>query len=263
MIKPVVVHPDDEVTTVGHAFSTPLVVKGKTWIPITPLITWPIMAWVAGKRRPERTWVQRMGVGALTMPIVLGSEWGHNLAHAAAASLVGKPMDAIRITWGMPPVVYFDLNDETVTPRQHIIRALGGPLFNAFVLPIASLLQRLTKPESLARDLTSAAIGMNSLLLTVALLPIPAIDGGPLLKWSLVERGSSITEADRTVRKVDGMLGTILALAGAAALKKRRWLLGGLLVQFAVMALGFAFGILKEHDDLSAEKARSGDSRGI
>jgi len=74
------------------------------------------MAWVAKKRVPERSWLQSLGIGALTMLVVLGSEWCHNLAHAAAARMVGKPMDAIRITWGMPLVVYYDINDENVTP---------------------------------------------------------------------------------------------------------------------------------------------------
>ena len=48
------------------------------------------------------------------MPIVLGSEWCHNLAHAAAARAIGKPVDAIRITWGMPLLVYYDINDKNV-----------------------------------------------------------------------------------------------------------------------------------------------------
>ena len=102
MIKPAIVQPDEGVTQVGKVFSTPLVVKGKTWFPLTQLVTWPIMAWAAKKCVPERSWWQSLGMGALAMPIVLGSEWCHNLAHAATAYMVGKPMDVIRMTWGMP-----------------------------------------------------------------------------------------------------------------------------------------------------------------
>ena len=248
MIKPAFVRPLDEVTTVGKVFGTPLVVKGKTWFPIAQLITWPIMAWVAKKRIPERSWLKCFGIGALTMPVVLGSEWCHNLAHAAAAHMIGKPMDAIRITWGMPLVVYYQINDETVTPKQHILRALGGPLFNLFVLPIALLFKRLTSPKSVARDIASAALGMNLFIPAVGLLPIPGIDGGPILKWSLVARGRTPEAADMAVRKVDGMLGIALALAGAFSFKKRRWLLGGLFMEFAILALSIALGILKEHE---------------
>ncbi|NOY97728.1 MAG: hypothetical protein GXP40_00785 [Chloroflexi bacterium] len=248
MIKPTIVAPTDEVTTVGRVFTTPLVVKGKTWFPVTQLIAWPIMAWVAKKRVPERSWLQSLGVGALTMPVVLGSEWCHNLAHAAAARIVGKPMDAIRITWGMPLVVYYDINDGRVTPRQHIIRALGGPVFNLLVLPIALLMKNRTDPESAARDMANAAVGTNAFLPAVGLLPIPGIDGGPILKWSLVAKGHTPQEADMTVRKVDGVLGVLLTMAGALAFKKRRWLVGGLLIQLAAFALSIALGIFKEQE---------------
>ena len=44
MIKPEVVSPSDEVSTVSYFFSTPLVVKGRTWLPLTPLVFWPVMA---------------------------------------------------------------------------------------------------------------------------------------------------------------------------------------------------------------------------
>ena len=248
MKKPAVVHPTDEVTTVGTVFNTPLVAKGKTWYPVTQLIIWPIMAWVAKKRLPERSWLQSLGIGALTMPIVLGSEWCHNLAHAAAACMVGKPMDAIRITWGMPLVVYYDINDETVTPRQHIIRALGGPVFNVLVLPAALLAKHHTDPQSVTRDMANAAVGTNAFLPAVGLLPIPGIDGGPILKWSLVEKGQTPEEADKIVRKVDGGLGILLTLAGVLSFKKRRWLVGGLLMQLAALALSIALGIFKEGD---------------
>jgi Zn-dependent protease len=248
MIKPAIVQPDEEVTQVGKVFSTPLVVKGKTWFPLTQLVTWPIMAWAAKKCVPERSWWQSLGIGALTMSIVLGSEWCHNLAHAAAAYMVGKPMDVIRITWGMPLVVYHDINDETVTPRQHILRALGGPVFNFLVLPIALLVRRFTRPNSATRDITNVAIGTNLFLPTVGLLPIPGIDGGPILKWSLVEKGRTPKEADRMVRKVDGVLGVCLAFAGILSINKRRWLLGGLLMQLAGLALSIALGIFKEQE---------------
>jgi Zn-dependent protease len=242
------VRPSDEVITVGRIFDTPLVVKGITWIPAVQLVTWPIMAWYAGKRDPRRSLAERLGVGALTMPIVLGSEWCHNLAHAAVARWIGKPMDAIRITWGMPLLVYYNIEDENVTPRQHILRALGGPAFNALALGVAVPLQRSIRRVSLSRELLDTAVATNAFLLSVGLLPLPGIDGGPILKWSLVERGRSPKEADEVVRKVDGWLGLVLGLSGAAALKRRRWLLGGFCLQLAAIALGVAFGFLKEKD---------------
>jgi Zn-dependent protease len=157
-------------------------------------------------------------------------------------------MDAMRITWGMPLVVYYEINDETVTPREHVLRALGGPLFNLLVLPVAWLFKRRTRPGSAARDIAEAAVGANAFIPIVGLLPIPGLDGGPILKWSLVERGRTLEAADLAVRKVDSVLGVVLAFAGALSFKKRRWLLGGLLTQLAAISLSIALGILKEHE---------------
>jgi hypothetical protein len=233
-------------TQVGRIFGTPLVIKGKTWLPAAQLIAWLVMAWVAGKQRPERNWKTRLGVGALTMPVVLGSEWGHNLAHAAAARLVGKPMDALWIVGGMPRLQYADVQDAQVTPRQHIQRAAGGPAFNALLVPVAWLAWHFSWPGSLAREVSGVALGTNLFLSTVAFMPIPGIDGGPVLKWSLVERGLEPGEADLVVRRVDGLLGSLLAGLCLLAFKKRRWILGGLLAQFAAFALAAALGLVRE-----------------
>ena len=100
MIKPPIVRPEEEITTVGEVFGAPLVVKGRTWPPLTQLVTWGFMTQWASNRNPERSWQRNLVAGAFSMVVLLGSEWCHNLAHAAAAKLVGKPVDAIRITWG-------------------------------------------------------------------------------------------------------------------------------------------------------------------
>ena len=85
MIKPQALSPDQSFTTVGRVFDTPLVVVDKTWLPLTEIVVWGIMTREAGRLHPERKWPNRLGVGALTMSAILGSEWCHNLAHAAAA----------------------------------------------------------------------------------------------------------------------------------------------------------------------------------
>jgi Zn-dependent protease len=248
MRKPIVVKRAEDVTTVGRVFGTPVVVKDRTWLPLTQLVVWAIMAWVAGRGRPDRSWWKRLGIGALTMSAILGSEWCHNLAHAAAAGLVGKPMDVLRVAWGMPLVVYHDVGDQTVTPRQHILRALGGPVFNALLLPFALLLQRATREGSALRDLANAAVGMNTFLCTGSLLPIAGIDGGPVLKWSLVERGNTPQEADEIVMGVDRVMAAGLGVAAGVALKKRRWLLGAILAMFTAMALVIGLGYVKEQE---------------
>jgi Zn-dependent protease len=98
------------------------------------------------------------------------------------------------------------------------------------------------------RDIADVAVATNLFLPAFGLLPIPGIDGGPILKWSLVERGASPMDADMTVRKVDGVLGAVLALVAAMAFKKRRFLLGALLMQTAALAWSIALGILREQE---------------
>jgi Zn-dependent protease len=200
----------------------------------------------ASNRNPERSWQRNLVAGAFSMAILLGLEWGHNLAHAAAAKLVGKPVDAIRITWGMPLLVYHDVNDPTVTPSQHIIRALGGPVLNTLLLPFAWLGQRLTQTGSILRDVTDTALRMNAFLCTVSLLPIPGLDGGPLFKWSLVKKGWSVKDADETVRKVNWGVGGAAATASVVAFRKRRPIIGLLCAMTAGVALAIAAKLLRE-----------------
>ena len=247
LTPPRMVKPGENLTSVAEVFSTRLVVKGKTWLPLTQLAALMVMTKMAKKRRRERTWLQSLGIGAMTMSVLLGSEWAHNIAHAAAAHRVGRPADAIRVIWGMPLLVYYDINDPNVTPRQHIVRALGGPVFSILMLLLSLLIRPFTKPDSAARDVAETAVGMNAFISGVGMLPIPGIDGGPVLKWSLVERGRSIEEADRVVRKVNGLLGPALAASVVAALK-RRWWIGGLLAPLAAASISIALGIFKEQD---------------
>lgn len=245
-IKPEVVSPGEEVTEVGRVFDAPLVVKGRTWLPMVQILVWGLMAYVAGLRKPERSWEKRLAVGALTMPVVLGSEWLHNLAHAAAAKLVGHPVDAIRITWGMPLLVYFEINDEEVTPQQHLVRSLGGPLFNALALPLWWLVRWISPPESVGQDVGEAGTWMNTLLLVGGLTPIPGLDGSVILKWSLVAGGRKLEEADEVVRKVNGPTALGLGVVSAAAFKHKKWLAGVFAAMLAVVSALIFTGKLKE-----------------
>ena len=246
MKKPTVLTPETEAKQVGEIFGTPLKVIGNTWLPVTELGAWGIMAWLAGKRKPQRSFWSNLGVGGLTTAVLLGSEWCHNLAHAAAAKLTGKPMDAMRIIWGMPLCVYYDLHDPEVTPRQHMLRALGGPIFNAAAMLLARLLRPFTPQDSVAREVADVAVGMNTFLWLQAIMPIPGLDGGPILKWAQVEEGKTPQEADEFVRKANGVAAPLLAAGSAMAFKKRKHLVGALLGMFAALSTLIFLGKLKE-----------------
>lgn len=246
MIKPAFLTSDEQPSVIGKVFSTPIVVKGFTGLPLLELAALGILSVVADKKKPAWSRPKQLSAGALTTLVLFASEWCHNLAHTFVAYRIGKPVDAIRVFWGTPLLIYYDINDQNVSPRQHILRASGGPIFNFLLLPICWLAKHLTKPESLAYYVANFSLGTNMFISSIALLPIPGIDGGPLLKWSLVERGQTRQQADETVKKVNLVLGSGLGVATGIALKKRRNWLGMALGAFALSSLAIGLGWIKE-----------------
>ncbi len=246
MIKPSFLEPGDQPAMIGKAFGVPLVVKGKTGLPLIELLAWAILSWVAGRQRPDWSLANRMVTGAINSSFLLGAEWCHNLAHAAAAAWIGKPADAIRNFWGAPLLVYFEASNQGVTPRQHQLRALGGPVFNFLMHPLLWITQQITRKGSLAHYAASFALHANSAMTILSLSPLPFLDGGSLLKWSSVERGRTPQEADELVRSVNRLVGYGSLAASGLALKRRRaWLAAGLMT-FAVTTLAVGYRILRE-----------------
>jgi Zn-dependent protease len=98
------------------------------------------------------------------------------------------------------------------------------------------------------REIADVSCATNAFLSTVSLLPIPGIDGGPILKWSLVERGRTAEEADQEIRKVDGGLGIALSFLSGAAISKGKRVIGLLSAMLALMSFGVAFGWIREQD---------------
>ncbi len=246
MIKPAFLKAEDQFTVVGHVFGTPMVVKGWTGLPVLELGSWIVLTCVAGRKQPDWSLRKRLSAGAITTAIILGFEWCHNLAHAAVASSIGKPVDAIRIFFGTPLLIYYDINDQQVDPTQHISRAMGGPIFNALMIPFAWLARCYSQEGTLSHYVANFALGTNMFISMVSLLPIPGIDGGPILKWSLVEAGRTRAEADGIVRGVNLAMGSGLSVAAGVALKKRRKWLAAAIAAFAATSLVIGLGLLKE-----------------
>ena len=226
--------------TLLNFFGTPIITRGWRSLPFTEFVVWLVMARQARQTRPDRTLLQSLGVGLLSMVALLKWEWLHNLSHAAAARLAGKPMDSIEIISGMPLCNYSVENHRSATPRQHILRALGGPVFNFLAMLATRALRRSSPPDGLQHELLDVAVGMNSFLGLVSLLPIPGIDGGPILKWSLVASGRSPQQADHTLHQANLALAPLMGITAGFLFRRRRWFLGGLAVMFGL--IGFAVG---------------------
>lgn len=240
------VKPGDQFKEIGRVFGTPVVVDRWSWIPLLPGLVWLLLSRLARRGGLPLPWGEALTRGALSTPLVVLSEWGHNFAHAGAAALVQRRMDYLRILGGTPLVVYNDVNDRLVTPRQHMVRALGGPIFNLLVAPLAWLVYRRQAPGSRGRAVAGNVLGTNLLIPALGLLPLPVLDGGPLLKWSLVARGRTIAEANRTVQRANAVGACASGVVTAAAVRRRSWLVALLGAQFAGLMLAYALGWLRE-----------------
>jgi Zn-dependent protease len=248
MIKPSFLEPEDQPTVIGRVSSTPLVVKGWTGLPLLELLTFGIFSMINGHDHPGWSRQKRLSIGALSSAILFGSEWCHNLAHAAVAEWIGKPVDAIRIFFGTPLLIYYDLNDQQVSPAQHMLRALGGPIFNALMVPLSWFARQLTSKDSLANYCADFALKVNTFLSMAAFLPIPGLDGGSLLKWSMVKGGRDLAVADETVKTVNRITGMNLAAASGIAFKKCHAWTAISLALCGVISLAVGFGLLREHE---------------
>jgi Zn-dependent protease len=246
--RPLTLTEDDEVTRIASIFRTPVVARGWGWIPLAQLVGWWISYRHLSREFPLESRSSRIRYAGLQAGVMLGSEWGHNLAHAAAASATGYPMDAIRIQFGMPMLVYFDVNDPAVRPGTHIIRAIAGPIFNACLLPFFLWWRSKASQGTLEHELAQAGARTNAFLCTGSLSPVPDLDGGPILKWSLIARGCEIRQADAIVRKVNGPAAFGLGLISAILFRTGRKVLGFLAAALAISSLIYALGWIRSQD---------------
>ena len=159
-------------------------------------------------------------LNGLSSAIVLeAAELGHAFAHIASAGIAGAPMDELRISAGMPRTLYWN---NAVSPDAHRLRAIGGPIFNTLGLLLSLAIYRAAARETIARELAGwSAIG-HGLLVIMSLFPLPMVDGGTLLKWTLVARGRTEAEADALVGRVAWAIGILGGVLGAGFIVRKR-----------------------------------------
>ena len=182
---------------------------------------WSVMIWLDGKRRPERPFAQRLAVGTLSAFLGIFADLGHAMAHTVSARRTGAPMDTILLGADMPRTLYAD-ND--VPPQVHRMRALGGPTFSLVGFVSSLLWRRFAAPGTVQRELADVSTFSHAGIFFGSLLPLPIVDGGTILKWTLVENGQSEAQADQSVRTaalVSSILAGVGLLIAAPVLWKR------------------------------------------
>jgi hypothetical protein len=230
----------EEATTVVDAFGTPVEIRPGFWGALALL--WALMTWVAGRGHPERPFLVRLAVGFLSGLAMISADVGHALAHTVSARMAGGPTDRIVLSHGMPRTLY---EDNAVPPAMHRGRSLGGPIFSGVSLLAALVSRSLAPQDSIIREvLTWSAVG-HAFIFGGCLAPLPFVDGGVLLKWSLVDAGRSADEADIIVQEVDLAAGAALAASGVALATTRHKLPALALLAGGIVAIGAGLGKIR------------------
>lgn len=190
------------ITAEPSALLTPLSMIGLGWISST------------------RAWLDRLSRGGWLLLAYALTDLLHFVGHILSARYAGAPMDRIHLAAPLPRTIYLD---NAVTPQVHRLRSLGGPVANTLAGVLFFGLGFLAPPQSVGRAGLTLLGWFNSLLAVGSLFPLPFIDGGVILKWTLVERGQSSAQADRMVRQAGFAAGGLVVLLGLWLVKARRW----------------------------------------
>lgn len=101
----------------------------------------------------------------------------HSLGHIISSRMAGAPMDAVILTLFVPTTHYED-DGKDITSRQHIMRALGGPLMNLAL----GLLFLLIYSVVIQCTFVAFFAGINLAFFVATISPIPSLDGAVILR---------------------------------------------------------------------------------
>ena len=221
-------------------FGTP--VKVSFMFLLIIVILWGSVTWLGLYWHPEREFWQGLLIGLVTALLLLVAEYGHPLAHIFSARFAGAPMDEILISLDMPRTLY---SNNDVLPKVHRMRALGGPIFNLVGLLLSLAIYAVASGNPIAAELAGWSALGHGLLLIMSLSPLPPVDGGTILKWTLVERGKTEREADEMVRHVDWVMGIGAAIIGVGMIAMQMWIAGVILLGISIVVIGVTAGKIR------------------
>jgi hypothetical protein len=223
-----------------RVFATPVTVAKRFFVELVAV--WGGVTWWVLRARPGRGIWRGSLVALVTTIVLMGVEWGHALAHIFSARYAGAPMDEIRLSGGMPRTLYWN-ND--VSPDVHRIRAMGGPLFNLLGLLVSVVTHWAASRNSVVGEVAGYSVVGHALLFIMSLLPLPMVDGGTLMKWTLVARGQAEAQADETVRCIDWAMAFAGCISGVSLIATRRRAAGGTLMGCGVLVAAIAAGKIR------------------
>lgn len=147
----------------------------------------------------------------------------HSTGHIRSSRQVGAPMQSIVLDWGFQTNQYTD-ND--VTPRQHIGRAMGGPVASALATGTAGLLYSVLKWIPIIGALAEGWLYVNALILGFSVMPTPHFDSATMLKWGVAGATGEEALGDEAVQTAGSLTVGGLILAGMWLILRGKWRAG-------------------------------------
>lgn len=206
---------------------------------LTPVVVGWLAAIVQSRRANPDAPYRRLWLAPVYLLAWLVADVVHILGHIISSLMANTPLDRLSFAAPFPQSVY---ENEEVSPWQHRMRAIGGPAANLLVALVHWPLIALTAPGSILRQILEVKRFFHFGLGLVSLIPLPMIDGGSLLKWTLVTRGRSPVEADEAVGQVNAVLGATALTFGLASALARRWLWAAGLISHGAFLLAVGLG---------------------
>jgi hypothetical protein len=203
---------------------------------------WAMLTWAGWYWHPGRSVGQAVLIAFVAMVTLLVADVGHAIAHIQSANWAGAPMDLVLISMGMPRTIY---SDDHVPPAVHRKRAIGGPIFSAVGTILSLVVYLAASDGGLLSEWAGWSLIGHGFILLGSLAPLPMVDGGTILKWTLVERGRSEPEADEIVRRISWVIAALALTAGVVLALFGLWLAGLAALAVAGIFGGAALGKLK------------------
>jgi Zn-dependent protease len=125
----------------------------------------------------------------------------HAFGHILSGKLVHSPMDDLLITATRDVNLYH--GDQRLVPGYvHLVRSLGGPLFNIFVAGVGALLATVVAP-GFWLNLVTRLVSTNLFFGFGGFLPLPSVDGEVIWRellrpiYGRLKRSNDSYESDR------------------------------------------------------------------
>lgn len=230
----------EKIPTIFTFNQTPVKARPGFW----PMVlgVWAILSWLGRWRWPGQTWSAYLLVGGIGTVLGMLVDVGHACAHTIGARLAHAPMDVVLLGADMPRTLYWN-ND--VSPRVHIMRSLGGPVYSGIGLLIGLVWLWLVPRGTAVRYLGEIWTIGNGFIFLAIFAPLPIVDGGVILKWLLVIFGQTEVQADAWVRRLGLGFGAILLATAVFFLVQASWIVAGICLLVSLVVFASALNLIK------------------